>query len=159
MIDTTLPTRLLVSSLLPLAESWIAAQQRRILRDGVALNETELADARALGVAAPEDVRLLRVAEVPLPENALIRRLGLALGLLSPATTGLAAGHGIFIRADHWRDRALVAHELVHTAQYERLGGVRPFLRAYLTQCLIDGYAVAALEREAVDRSHGLVFG
>ena len=44
-----------------------------------------------------------------------------------------------------------MAHELVHVMQYERLGGVRPFLRAYVYECLRFGYAAAPLELEAVE--------
>jgi hypothetical protein len=50
-----------------------------------------------------------------------------------------------------WGDRRLVAHELAHTMQYERLGSVRAFLRQYLVECLTTGYAGAALELEAIE--------
>jgi hypothetical protein len=65
-------------------------------------------------------------------------------------TAGLTLNHGIFIRADHWRDRRLVAHELVHVAQYERFGGIRPFLKAYFRECLVPGYPLGSLEQEAI---------
>jgi hypothetical protein len=65
-------------------------------------------------------------------------------------TVGLTARYGIFIREAYWGDRRLIAHELAHTAQYERLGGITPFLRAYLTECLTSGYPRSALELEAV---------
>ena len=40
-------------------------------------------------------------------------------------------------------------HELAHTAQYERLGGILPFLREYLFECLTSGYSEAPMEQEA----------
>jgi hypothetical protein len=43
----------------------------------------------------------------------------------------------------------LIVHELAHVAQYERLGGILPFLRKYLFECLTVGYAAAPLELEA----------
>ena len=43
----------------------------------------------------------------------------------------------------------MIAHELVHVAQYERLGGIEPFLRQYLRECLTVGYDESALENEA----------
>jgi len=43
-----------------------------------------------------------------------------------------------------------LVHELVHTGQYERLGGVRPFLERYLRECLTIGYPMGALEQEAI---------
>jgi hypothetical protein len=73
-----------------------------------------------------------------------------AIQFLTPATRGLALRYGIFVRSDCWGERALVAHELAHTAQYERLGGIRPFLRQYLMECLTIGYPAAPLEQEAI---------
>ncbi len=131
----------------PPASLWVAHWERRICAAGVALTPLQLIDARAVGVAFPERVRLLRVERVPFPRWA-----GTLAGLAGaqPAqTAGLTARYGIFIRADHWGNRGLLLHELAHTAQYERLNGIRPFLRQYLRECLADGYAVAALELEA----------
>ncbi|HEX8372839.1 MAG TPA: hypothetical protein VF585_08675, partial [Chthoniobacterales bacterium] len=63
---------------------------------------------------------------------------------------GLALGYGIFVRSDRESDRFLVAHELVHTAQYERCGSCTAFLRQYLHECLIVGYPAAPMEQEAI---------
>lgn len=120
------------------------------MADGCTLNEGETADARRIGVLNPERVRLLRVPTVPLPGGATIAALGRWAGIPGGNTAGLTARYGIFIRADLWGDRRLIAHELAHTAQYERFGGVRPFIREYLAQCLADGYASADLELEAI---------
>jgi hypothetical protein len=38
----------------------------------------------------------------------------------------------------------------VHTAQYERLGGIVPFLRKYLFECVTIGYPQAPMEQEAI---------
>jgi hypothetical protein len=135
--------------LLPLAVRWVRRQQRRILRDGISLLAHELSDARAVGVLEPEKVRLLPVELVPWPVLPLLRKAGEAIGFVTGATRGLTLGYGIFIRSDCWRDRALIAHELVHTAQYERFGGIEPFLRQYLIECLTVGYNDAPLEQEA----------
>ena len=142
--------RLLVFLLLPYVARWIANQERRILAEGVALDADGIADARRIGVSEPERVRLLRVREVPQPGGALIAMLGRWVGMPAEQTAGMSLRYGIFVRADVWGDRRLVAHELAHTAQYERLGGVRPFLRQYLMECLTTGYADAAMELEAI---------
>ena len=141
--------RALVPLLLPLGCRWIESQERRILAEGQGLDAEQLADARALGVAHPERVRLLALPRLPLPHNPFVRQLGLWTGTLSQETVGLAARYGIFLRTPYHRDRRLLAHELTHTRQYERLGGIRPFLRQYLHECLTDGYDSAAMEREA----------
>jgi hypothetical protein len=47
--------------------------------------------------------------------------------------------------------RAMIVHELGHTAQYERLGGgFEPFLRQYLFECLTIGYPEAPMEQEVI---------
>src|SRR5437762_1937898 len=122
---------LLTPFLLPLACSWIEAQQHMVLEQGLPLSPSECTDASSIGVRFPDKARLLRVGSVPLPNNRLIRMGALAAGLLSTPAAGLAAGYGIFIHERRWRARSLIAHELVHVMQSERLGGVRPFLRAY----------------------------
>jgi hypothetical protein len=136
--------------LLPLASQWAAEEERRILREGVSLTESQIKDAKKLGVQQPERVRLLRVDSVPGPSHPALKTAQAALRFLSPATRGLTLRYGIFIRSDCWGDRSLVVHELVHTAQYERLGGILPFLRKYLSECFTLGYAKAPMELEAV---------
>ncbi len=135
--------------LLPLACTWAEEQETMILREGVPLSAKLMADARVIGVAQPERVRLRVVEEVPMPTNLLLKSAAEETGLLSPLTAGLTLRYGIFIRADCWGDRRLVAHELVHTMQYERMGGFAPFLEQYLQECLALGYPNGELEQEA----------
>jgi hypothetical protein len=136
--------------LLPLAAAWATEEQQKILRDGVPLSEKEINDARAVGVQNPNHVRLLQVETIPRPSQSQLKAACDAIDFLTPATRGLTLGYGIFIRSDCWRDRLLVVHELAHVAQYERLGGILPFLRRYLFECLTVGYSLAPLELEAI---------
>jgi len=145
--------------LLPLATKWAAAVETRILREGVPLSEQGLADARSLGVCKPERVRLLGLESVPTPTDLTLKTAVAAIQFLTPATRGLALRYGIFVRSDCWGERRLIAHELVHTAQYERLGGIRPFLRQYLTECLTVGYPAGPMEQEAIAMVGRLDFG
>ena len=137
-------------ALLPLAAAWATEKEKEILRDGVSLSAEEIADARTIGVKESDRVRLLRVDTIPRPTQSQLRAACEAIDFLSLATRGLTLGHGIFIRSDCWRDRALIAHELAHVAQYERLGGILPFLRSYLYECLTVGYSTSPLEQEAI---------
>jgi len=142
-----------LEELLPLAAQWAAAQERRVLCEGVPLSKIELADAKRIGVRNPERVRLLRVDAVPVPAHPMLRAAAASINFITAAPRGLALNYGIFVRADHWRDRALVAHELVHTVQYQRLGGILPFLQTYIVQCATVGYPNAPLELEAIATS------
>lgn len=145
-------------NLLPLAAKWVTEVEKRILREGVPLSEQGLADARAVGVREPERVRLLALPCVPIPTDLTLKTAVAAIQFLTPATRGLALRYGIFARSDCWGERRLVAHELVHTAQYERLGGIRPFLRQYLSECLTIGYPAGPMEQEAIATAGRLDF-
>ncbi len=98
--------------LIPLTARWAEALEARILREGVPLSPEETEDARALGVRQPERVRLLCLARVPMRDDAILRAAAAAVEFLTPATRGLALRYGIFLRADCWRERGLIAHEL-----------------------------------------------
>lgn len=143
--------------LLPLAASWVQRQEKRMLRLGVPLSNQELADARAIGVAEPDRVRLLQLDRVPFPSDPMLKAAAAAIQFLTPTTCGLTLRYGIFVRSDCWRERALIAHELAHVMQYERLGGILPFLRQYLSECLTIGYPAAPLEQEAIVLSKTIV--
>ena len=136
--------------LLPLAAKWTAEQEEWILRQGVPLSEDEIGDAKAVGVRKPNRVRLLRVDAIPIPSDPKLKAAAVAIDFLTPVTRGLTLQYGIFVRSDCWRDRTLIAHELVHTAQYERLGGILPFLCKYLFECVTIGYPAAPMEQEAI---------
>lgn len=136
--------------LLPLACAWAEEQERRVLRQGVPLSSAQLVDAATVGLAHPETVRILSVPRIPLPDHPMLRVAAEATQLISPGTAGLTLRYGIFIRDDCWGLRRLIFHELVHTHQYERLGGIRPFLQQYLHECLTIGYPAAPMEQEAV---------
>ncbi len=143
------PERL--QALLPLACEWAAAEEQRILSAGEPLSPAQMDDAQLAGVTAPERVRILHVARIPAPEHPQLAQAAELTGLISPLTGGMALRYGIFIRRDCRGERALLIHELGHTAQYERLGGFRPFLERYLLECVTIGYPEAPLEQEVVE--------
>lgn len=136
-------------SLLPLACEWAAQHESDIMVHGVPLSKGELADAARIPLQRPELVRVLEVNSIPSPDDPALAAAAQVAGLLTLQTTGLTLCHGIFVRRG-WRSRRLVVHELVHTSQYERLGGIEPFLRCYLHECLTVGYPEAPMEQEAI---------
>lgn len=139
--------------LLPLAAEWVAKQEKEILARGTPLTEERLADARAVDVRYPENVRILVVDEIPQPENLLLRNAARAMNFLTPATLGMALRYGILVNNEMAGDRELLVHELVHTAQYERIGSIGAFLQQYLLECITVGYENAPLEIEAVQKA------
>ena len=146
---TRIPDAML-AELHPRVTAWVEAQERLILEQGEGLDESEMRIASQAGVLKPERVRLLAVAQVPLPQEGTLRRAAQAFGFVSEMTDGLTVGYGFFVRKSRRKDPALVAHELVHVAQYERYGGVQGFLAKYLAEINDHGYDSAPLELEAV---------
>jgi hypothetical protein len=136
--------------LLPMACDWAEAQEQLILKKGVPLNVSQVKDAELVGVAYPEKVRILSVPHIPLPDDPALRAAAQQIQLITPATRGLTLRYGIYIHLQSLSDRRLIIHELVHTSQYERLGGFLPFLKEYLSECIIIGYPDAPMEQEAI---------
>lgn len=136
--------------LLPLACEWAEEQERIVLHSGIPLSNSQLADAKAVGVSSPERIRLLKVPEIPSPTHPALAAAVALTELISPLTVGLTVRYGIFIRSDCWGCRSLIIHECVHTMQYERMGGFEAFLRPYILECITPpGYPHGALEKEA----------
>jgi hypothetical protein len=119
-----------------------------IIEQGVGLTKGQMADARRIGIASPDRVRLMKVEQIPLPQHPALRSVAQETGLLSPATAGLTLRYGIYIQSSVWGKRQLVVHELVHVRQYEQWG-FDAFLRKYLWECVTRGYPHAPMEQEA----------
>jgi hypothetical protein len=107
-------------------------------------------DAKSVGVKYPERVRIYEVPQIPIPKHPILRAAAEATQLISPATIGISLRYGIFIHNNHSEDRYTIVHELVHTMQCEKFGGLYPFLKKYLWECIEIGYPEAPLEQEAV---------
>lgn len=140
--------RWLLEPLVPLACAWASYHERFILQRGRALTPAQLRIANQLSVRYPERVRLLATDLVP-PVSALLRVAGQKLGVISSGTIGMTLRYGIYIHSRHTNDQRLLVHELVHVAQYERMGGIYKFLREYLWECVRPGYPFGPLEQEA----------
>jgi len=101
-----------------------------------------------VGVAHPEQVRVLVHDDFIEPRDrawvALAQRLGVDY---DGEFAGRTSGYGIELQP-RLRSRRLVAHELTHVAQYERLG-TPALLRQYFTELLVVDYERAPLEAEA----------
>ena len=130
--------------------AWAEREERRIQRRGRALDPPEAEDARRIGVKRPERVRLLEVPAMPSPEHPLFVPAFGRSRLIPPETEALTLGYGVYLHRAHRGERALIAHELKHVAQTEALGGVRPFYRSYLAECLRHGDPNGPMEREAI---------
>lgn len=141
---------------LPIAVAWVASHERKILRSGVPLTAAGLDDAARMGVAHPEKIRLLQVEHIPVLNSPLMKILSRMIPSVSANTVGLSLRYGIYVREPWAGDRFLIAHECVHTGQYERSGSITSFLTSYFTECIEIGYPDAPMEQEAILRSASL---
>jgi hypothetical protein len=137
-------------AILPLAQEWAERQETIILEKGILLDRAQLSDAYRAGVIYPEKIRLLKVETLPTPENEDLMFIAKQLGFYSDRSWGITLGYGICLRHDSWNDRYSLTHECVHVHQYEKLGGIRPFLNEYLRECIDPGYPFGSLEQEAI---------
>ena len=140
-----------VEALMPAAVEWFSGQEKAWLPNGRPLAPDEIVLARQLGVQYPERVRIVTAEYFPLPEDPLLREQTLAMGFNSPRAGGLSLGYAVLIKPKYANQRWLLAHELVHVAQRERMG-TAAFLRRYLLEIHVLGYARAPLELEAFSR-------
>lgn len=135
---------------LPLASEWAKAKEKVVFNNGVPLSNAQIEDAKRVGVTHPEKVRIFEVPQIPFPKHPVLKAAAESIQLITPDAVGLTVRYGIFIHSDFSDDRCLILHELVHTSQYERLGGFLPFFRKYLLQLINIGYPEAPLEQEAI---------
>ena len=136
--------------MLPVAAAWAEMEELVICDRGTPLTESQLDDARQARVAHPEKIRVIRAETLPHPEDEDLMFVAKRIGLFSPRSAGLTLGYGIYLSYGFWDDRHTLVHECVHVGQYERLGGIRPFLNVYLRECIDPGYPFGRLEQEAI---------
>jgi hypothetical protein len=146
----------LLPIIMPAMTTWVDQMEQVILARGRPLSDSETADAIELGVMDSKRVRCLVVDEIPVPSEELTA-LAQQVGIIDADTTGMAFRYGIYIRRDVADKRLRLLHELVHVAQYERLGDMRSFIREYVTACLDYGYSQSPFEIEAREKSEKLM--
>jgi hypothetical protein len=129
---------------------WAEMEQAAALQKGVPLDAGDLADARRAGVSHPEKIRQVVVDQLPEIEDPEIHFLAEKMGLYFKAIPGQSFGYGVLLARPFAEDRYARVHLYVHVAQFERMGGIEPFLKAYLHECVDPGFPFGPLEREAV---------
>jgi hypothetical protein len=136
--------------LVPVAAQWAKSQEKYILQHGVPLNAGQMTDARNAGVKDVARIRVLVVNRIPLPDDKELAQAARQAQIITEASRGIAIGHGIVIRADSWRDRELLLHQLVHVAQCERSGSLEKFVSEYLRDRNSSrNFSPGSLENEA----------
>jgi hypothetical protein len=118
-------------ALFPHVVEWISHLEEQAQESGRALTPIEFDLAQHIGVAHPEDVRILSVSGIPLPAHPRVKQLARRVGLLSADTVGLTAGYGVIL------SRGLVRLCYISTIQREPVthktqnGSYLPFSRTF----------------------------
>ena len=139
-----------VKRLAPLARQWAIEQESFILKLGAPLTPQQMADAERVGVKDAGRVRVLPVDRIPMPAHLDLAEAARRAQIITETSPAVTLGHGIMVRADRWRDRELILHQLVHVAQCERCGNLEAFVEEYLTnRSTCADFTVGSLEDEA----------
>ncbi|RKU04110.1 hypothetical protein C7H84_07695 [Burkholderia sp. Nafp2/4-1b] len=138
----------ILPSALPDAVAWADTQAANGLANGVPLTPAQADDARTVGVAQPERIRVVVADRLPFPDTPTLGAIARDTGLLSPGTIGLTLGHAVFVLRGH-DTRRLLTHEFRHVHQYEQAGSIGAFLARYLQEIATVGYHDAPLEADA----------
>lgn len=137
-----------VAALQPGATAFVDDSDRGIRERGRPLTPDEIVLARSVGVARPEEVRVLVADPFIAPRDPAFAVEARRLGIGDPSEGGRTTGHGIQVKPKYAASRWILAHELTHVGQYERLG-TAGFVHEYLAELLMVGYARAPLESAA----------
>ncbi|MBR8235411.1 hypothetical protein K6W26_11480 [Burkholderia sp. AU42008] len=138
----------ILPSALPAAVAWAEAEAARGLAQGAPLTPGQADDARTVGVAQPDRIRVMAVERMPFPDTPTLAAIARDTGLLSPATIGLTLGHAVYVLRGQ-DTRRLLTHEFRHVHQYEAAGSIGAFLARYLHEIATVGYHDAPLEADA----------
>ena len=133
-----------------MACKWAKAQEAYILKHGSPLSPAQVADAGRVGVSDPAQVRVLVVDRIPMPDDKELADAARHAQIITDASKAVAIGYGIIVRADSWKNRELLLHQLVHVAQCERSGGLESFVNEYLLdRRSCRDFSLGSLEDEA----------
>ena len=126
--------------------------QAHALKVGKPLSAEAMALARELGVKNPEKIRIVIVNRIPKANTA--EKLISATPLMSftDKIVGIASGYGIYLDKEFAGRIWVLAHELVHVAQFERLG-LEGLTRQVVTEQLVLPGRLIPIEREAITKS------
>ena len=79
---------------------WAEEHSEKIQEEGHSLNPSQTEIALKVGVSSPENVRILTVKELPLPEDPKLNEAAVQTGYLTEDMHALTFGHSIYMR-DH----------------------------------------------------------
>jgi len=138
----------------PHAVNWARDMIAASADNGRPLTKEETATARKVGVSHPDTVRVIMVDRIPLPETGPFAEAIKPFGLIPENVSGLTVGPIIFVDRSGelpFPFTTVLQHELVHVAQYEKLG-LDGLYSEYLLALRVVGPRAIPLELEAYEK-------
>ena len=117
-------------------------------RRGRPLSEAELRFARSIGIKNTSGIRIVVLEDLPMPDDPDLRKAAQSYGMGSWLEGARTLGSVIFLKPRYASSDEVVSHELVHVAQFERLGRER-MIRRYILELELVGHLRSPLENEA----------
>jgi len=127
---------------------WIEMLQKNVFLDGKPLHNDLIPIAKQAGIQNIENVRVLHVDSIFLPELESIIILQKLNGLLSSQVAGLTLGYAILLRKSS--SNSVLIHELRHVAQFELFESFHDFIYFYIKEIEKFGYGHGPLEKDAI---------
>jgi hypothetical protein len=140
-----------IDALMPLVIKWFNDTENNLYPKGRHLTNAEKKRAKELGVHNPDQVRVVILDKFPMPTDKVLLKKAKSYGLGSIFEGGRTMGNVILLKPKYKDNSIILSHELVHVAQYDRMG-YKNFLRRYLIEMEIMGYSRSPLELEAYDK-------
>jgi len=136
---------------LPHVISWYNQVETELLPKGRPLSQSEIDFAVSVGVKEPNQVRVVVLENFPMPSDQELRTEAERFGLGSAAEGGRTTGSVIMLKPRVAKNNSVISHELVHIGQQDKMGR-NAFLRRYLIEMEMMGYARSPLELDAYAR-------
>ncbi len=141
-----------VGKFLPRALDWYDQAEADVIAHGRPLTDDELQMAKQVGVSQPQKIRILVTKHFPDPKDQEFRNAFDDSLPPSFLRGGLTTGYGILLKPHVEKNRRILAHEMVHVTQIERMGR-EAFLKSMMYELVIVGYLRAPLELEAYEKT------
>ena len=140
-----------IDHLLPRALNWLETVEKDYHRQGRSLSLQEIAVAHRIGVARPEEVRVVVLETFSMPTDSELRAEAQRFGYVGQREGGRTVGYVVMLKPQVAQNATVLAHELVHISQVDRLGR-KGLLRRYFIEMAVVGYARSPLELEAHEK-------
>jgi hypothetical protein len=134
--------------LTPLTLEWFAQIEKKYLAKGRQLTTEELSIAKVAGITHPDRVRVVVLKNFPFPKNKTLLMETREYGLGSSAEGGRSVGYVVMLKAQHKDERWILARELTHVAQQERMGRTA-YVRRFIVEHELMGRNRAPLVLDA----------